>query len=130
MSGRAQHTLLLEHRINTMDTVAEKTRSRELGSVTEVEAKNKEDLTQTSMDVESSGSPQSNSGTARFEETMTQQNILDFEACVKDINDAENTTLIFMLSSVGDPEIHTNNIGKDFLINSNTTLLLDSESGS
>ena len=67
---------------------------------------------------------------ARFEETMTQQKIPNFKACIKDINDAENAAPMFTLSSVGDLEIHTNNIGKDLLINCNTTLLLDSKSDS
>lgn len=40
----------------------------------DVEAKNKEVLAQTSMDAESSGVPQSGGGgTARYEETTTQQ---------------------------------------------------------
>ena len=49
--------LSLKRRTNTTVTVAEKTRNRELGSVAKFEAENKEDLAQTSMDVESNGGP-------------------------------------------------------------------------
>nr|POE71181.1 hypothetical protein CFP56_34552 [Quercus suber] len=56
---------------------------------------------------------------------MTQQKISDFEACVRDINNAVNAAPMFTLSSA--PEIHADNIGKDLLINGNTTQLLDSE---
>lgn len=57
VSGKAQHMLSLKRRTNTTITVAEKTRNRELGSAAKVEAENKEDLAQTSMDVESNGDP-------------------------------------------------------------------------
>ena len=57
VSGKAQHILSTKRRTNTTVTVVEKTRNRELGSAAKVEAENKEDLAQTSMDVESNGDP-------------------------------------------------------------------------
>ena len=56
-SGKAQHALSLKCRTNTTVTAGEKTRSSELGSAEKFGAENKEDLTQTSMDVESSSGP-------------------------------------------------------------------------
>ena len=50
-----------------------------------------EELVRTSMDVESVGGPPAGGGTANLEETTIQQKIPNFEACIRDIDDAINS---------------------------------------
>ena len=107
---------------------AGKTQNSKKGSADKVEAENKEELVQTSMDVESSCGPQSGGGTVRLEETTTQQQNSDFEACIRDIDDAINSAPMITHSVDDDPDSHAVKIGKYLLTNSNTSQLLNSES--
>lgn len=127
-SGRVQSALSSKRRTNTTVTVTVKSRYSVMGSVEGVETESKEKLAETSMDVQSSGDPQSGSGTVRPEETTTQQQIPDYEACIKDIYGALNSALMIMHSVDDNPDSHAIKLGKYLLTNGNTSHFLNSES--
>ncbi|KAF3954125.1 hypothetical protein CMV_020490 [Castanea mollissima] len=99
-----------------------------MGNAEDAEADNQKDFTQASMIVESVGGPQSDGDLARIEATTIGRKIPDFEACIREIDDALIADPKIMPSSSGDPKIHTGNIGRNLLLNGNTSLLLNSES--
>lgn len=89
-----------------------------------------EELVRTSMDVESVGGPPAGGGTANLEETTIQQKIPNFEACIRDIDDAINSVPMITHSIDGDLDTHADKIGKNLLTNGNPSLLLNSETES
>ena len=101
-----------------------------MGSGDEIGVGNREELVRTSMDVESVGGPPAGGGTANLEETTIQQKIPNFEACIRDIDDAINSVPMITHSIDGDLNTHADKIGKNLLTNGNPSLLLNSETES
>ena len=54
--------------------------------------------------------------------TQKKKKILDFEACIRDIDDAINAAPMITHSSFRDPVTHADNIGKYSLTNGNISL--------
>ena len=60
---------------------------------------------------------------------MTQQQIFNFKACIRDIDDAINSASMITHSVDDDPNSHAVKIREYLLTNSNTSQLLNLESG-
>ncbi|KAF3975586.1 hypothetical protein CMV_001184 [Castanea mollissima] len=63
----------------------------------------------------------------RIEVTTARRKISNFEACIREIDDALTADPKITPSSNGDPEIHAKNMGGNLLLNGNTPLPLYSE---
>ena len=126
-SGRVQSSLPECRTKDTIITAGEK-QHREASEEID-QSENKEEFTQTSMVVESSGDIQFGNGMVRLEMTTAQQQNSDFEACIRDIDDALIAASMIMHSVNDDPDSHAVKIGKNLTSNGTISQLLISESG-